>query len=339
MAEHLRIKLADPDSGYIDADRVTLQCYSSCARGLPASAEEWDISQLLIEGQPVQRETVVAYINAVSQHLNNQIVIEEQDGPPRSMKGLASLLAFADAVGTSRGLLLAVDAQVSGAELVAEVKLGDLDLELTASGCYFFPKSGMRLTCVSPSISLEERISSKTVATAGSAEEKKRLVQQFIEQVEALMHLALQLQLPQLQRMMQQCLSCNSCWDGSLLNTAEAMKAVVSARVMNAGTAAGCCALQEAVMNLSSMRLGTFGGGSLPHRHQLVRPLNLTAKQQQPMEFKAGLLEDYLCYRKGQVVDVTLDLFNSSVLNLQLDQDGSTPTPQFMHIALGRHFD
>ena len=61
----LRIKLAGASAEPIIADRCTLQCYSTCARGLPAAAEEWDLSQLLIEGQPVQRGTAVAYLNSV----------------------------------------------------------------------------------------------------------------------------------------------------------------------------------------------------------------------------------------------------------------------------------
>ena len=56
MAEDaLRIKLADADAQHLHADKLTLQCYSACARGLPAAAEEWDL--LLTEGQPVQRGT------------------------------------------------------------------------------------------------------------------------------------------------------------------------------------------------------------------------------------------------------------------------------------------
>lgn len=105
----LRIKLAIVDWGTADpleADRTILAAFSSCIRGLPAEADEWDISQLLIEGQPVQRQTVVAWLNmAYSQALDEPF--EQDTELDDSMAGLAQLLAFADAVGPTKGLLRA----------------------------------------------------------------------------------------------------------------------------------------------------------------------------------------------------------------------------------------
>jgi hypothetical protein len=52
------VKLADGDS--LAADLVLVRACSSCARGLPVDAIEWDLSGLLIDGTPVQRTTVQA---------------------------------------------------------------------------------------------------------------------------------------------------------------------------------------------------------------------------------------------------------------------------------------
>jgi hypothetical protein len=142
MADHITRLAADADDAGcpLVADKLTLQCFSSCARVLPAAAEEWDLSQLLLDGQPVQRSTVVCWLNAISQQCDNKPMFTDQpDSPARTMAGLAQLLAFADAVGTQEGLLAALDAQVSAAAaLVAEVQLGEQQLQLAADSCYYF---------------------------------------------------------------------------------------------------------------------------------------------------------------------------------------------------------
>lgn len=171
--EHLNIKYA-ADAAPLVTDRFSVQCYSSCARALPAAAEEWDLSQLLLEGQPVQRETVVSWLNAMSQHLNNEPMIgddPETDRPARSMASLAQLLAFADAVGTSRGLLLAIDAQVSaGAPLVAEVQMGEQQLQLAAdSYCCFSKDATLSMWCLHAGASTPQSWSQPPVQTKSSA--------------------------------------------------------------------------------------------------------------------------------------------------------------------------
>lgn len=43
--------------------REVLNVMSSCARGLPADAAQWDLSLLLVEGQPVHKQTVLSWVN------------------------------------------------------------------------------------------------------------------------------------------------------------------------------------------------------------------------------------------------------------------------------------
>jgi hypothetical protein len=305
-----------------------VQFYSTCAGGLPAAAEEWDLSQLLLESQPVQRSTVVFWLNAISQHGDDKPMFDEQPASTaHTMAGLAQLLAFADAVGTRRGLLLALDAQLSAAALVEKVQLGEQELQLAADSCYYFHESKpLDLRCFTAS-------GTQTVATAGSAEEKERMRQQFVQQVEALLYLAYKLQLPQLQRVLRRCISCNSNFANSLLDV-DAVRAVVSARVVDA--AAGCSAAQDTLLVINGSDLCGFS--SVLGRRQVLKPLDLSAAQKQPVQFKAELLEDLRCFKKGQIVHVELDLFGESRMTLHLQGAAAEgrATPFAVHLALGK---
>jgi hypothetical protein len=309
--EQLNIKYA-ADAAPLVADRFCVQCYSSCARGLPAAAEEWDISQLLPEGQPVQRETVVCWLNSVYGIVEGENLEYQEPSPSGSMAGLAQLLAFADAVGTSRGLLLVLDEKVSAAgSLVAEVQMGKQQLQLAADSCHVFYDMPLELCCLLPSTAKYCR-----VGTGDSAEEKEGLRQQFAQQVEALLYLAYKLQLPQLQQVVRQCISCNSCTDFSLLD-AEAMRAVASPRVLDA--AGGCGDAQRAFIASCGFELGAFAEDSWStSNRQLLRPLGLTPENHkvQPIKFSAELMRDLFCFKEGEVVNVELDLFKTSTVKL-----------------------
>jgi hypothetical protein len=61
----LRVVLAcqDAEESPILVDAALMRLCSSCAGGLPAEAATWDISNLVIDGQPVQRSTVIAWLD------------------------------------------------------------------------------------------------------------------------------------------------------------------------------------------------------------------------------------------------------------------------------------
>src|SRR5690349_9361448 len=122
--DSLQIKLAAADAGPIFADRTILAACSSCVRGLPADSEEWDISNLVVEGRAVEQHTVVAWLNAIYMQ-NLDVPVEQQEVMPASnMHEMALLLAFADAVGCSRFLLSSLVGDLD--ELVAEVQMEQL---------------------------------------------------------------------------------------------------------------------------------------------------------------------------------------------------------------------
>jgi hypothetical protein len=64
---HISIRLADNIT--LSAKANILRSCSSCAEGLPADAQEWDLSQLLVEGEPVTKGTVVAWLNSACQRI------------------------------------------------------------------------------------------------------------------------------------------------------------------------------------------------------------------------------------------------------------------------------
>jgi hypothetical protein len=126
----LRLQLADdaPDKPPLEAPLVLLRASCSCARGPPRDSDTWDLSNLLIDGKPVSRDTVTAWLNVVYT-LHEDVPFEEvQPVAAASATRLYQLLAFADAVGSSRGV---VKACLVGLEQLAfEVKVGDKEVKV-----------------------------------------------------------------------------------------------------------------------------------------------------------------------------------------------------------------
>jgi hypothetical protein len=80
------------------------------------------------------------------------------------------------------------------------------------------------------------------------------------------------------------------------------------------------------------------GFSSVLGRRQVLKPLDLSAAQKQPVQFKAELLEDLRCFKKGQIVHVELDLFGESRMTLHLQGAAAEgrATPFAVHLALGK---
>jgi len=75
---------------------------STCVKGLPPT-DTWDLSSLLIEGKPVERAVVVAWLEAVyarSLYDNGSLQQEENQ-----QLDAVALLLFADAVGSRRRVI------------------------------------------------------------------------------------------------------------------------------------------------------------------------------------------------------------------------------------------
>jgi hypothetical protein len=77
------------------------------------------------------------------------------------------------------------------------------------------------------------------------------------------------------------------------------MRDVLSARVVDA--AAGCGAAQDTLIASSSSELCAFIAGE--HWREVLKPLDLKAAQQEPLKFKAEVVEEFFSYKKGQTED------------------------------------
>jgi hypothetical protein len=228
----LRIKLAssnETDSADIVADRFLLDFWSSCARGLPADAAEWDLSQLLVEGKAVERSTVVAWLNAAHQITHLKDFEQQQDNPAVNMTGLVELLGFADAVGSSRGLLHACLANLS------QLKC---DVRTSSAGAYYLldPATAYQwvqrmvasqvlrylAACGNPLVQ---------VVSADTPEQRISFMQLVLTPIESLLYLSYKLQLPALESKLQTFISINSSRTYMLY---DCLDEVVSARVLDA---------------------------------------------------------------------------------------------------------
>jgi hypothetical protein len=99
--QQLNIRLAN-ESEVFGVDASLMRACSSIARGLPAEAAVWDLSNLLIDGQPVQCSTVIRWLNCCYIALHGRTF----DGRPvnelwqPTAAELFQLLAFADSIGS-----------------------------------------------------------------------------------------------------------------------------------------------------------------------------------------------------------------------------------------------
>lgn len=191
----LRIKLADAGSiieSDIVVDRETVMYWSSCAKGLPETAGEWDLSQLLIEGKPVQRSTVIAWLNAIF----NMVYSKQFEhlgpfapDPCADAAGLAQLLAFADAVGSPRGLVVAFLLQLS--ELKFTVTWDNIVVKLSAVGRSYWRRDNstvLRTSWGDQSVT--------DCVTLPNFQARTVLIQQAAAATESVLLLAYKLQLP-----------------------------------------------------------------------------------------------------------------------------------------------
>jgi len=92
-----------PDGQRIPAHREAMQFDVGCVKELPPT-DTWDLSSLLIEGKPVERAVVVAWLEALYQdsNLDNGSLQPEED---QQQPDPVRLLLFADAVGSSRRII------------------------------------------------------------------------------------------------------------------------------------------------------------------------------------------------------------------------------------------
>ncbi len=179
----LWLKLADGGER-LPAHSQLVRMASSVAKGLPPGSDEWDLSGLVIEGHPVGRSVVIAWLAAAYPELEG--VEEAGEAPP-----LADLLAFADAVGSARHVLRACCARWPCRELTVQVG-DDETLTLQLDGrFYYWDVESEKISCGT--------LDSATLVRDDTTREEWEAVRaQAGAQLERLLFLALKLDLPDL---------------------------------------------------------------------------------------------------------------------------------------------
>jgi hypothetical protein len=187
------IKLADAS---LPADFTALRACSSCARGLPADAQEWDISGLQVDGQPVSRATAEAWLACVDSVLGGSPLDGSKKEQLSTATGLQQLLLFADAVGSVGGVLNVCLSELQNLKML--VKVGSEIIEL----CMGRDAGGYRVDDITGSrdlhmATLYDDIDTECVKFANNKEELD-FRQQVATQTEALLYVGHLLQQSQL---------------------------------------------------------------------------------------------------------------------------------------------
>jgi hypothetical protein len=136
----MHIRVAAGES--LEAESFVLRSFSDCARNLPPAAEEWDVSGLLLDGQPFSRDTVACWLSCVYSTVEGIQELTAQDIQQLStVTGLTQLLAFADAVGSRPSLYRVACSQLPQLQFVVQPSECASKLEMPVGGCtYCFEK-------------------------------------------------------------------------------------------------------------------------------------------------------------------------------------------------------
>jgi hypothetical protein len=171
----------------LEAEAHLARLFSAVARQLPET-DEWDLSGLLVDGQPVSRATVVAWLNAAYQHAYGTHYEQQEDSPVHSVERLYSLLAFADAVNSTEPLLKACCAGLQHLQLHVQLgqQQGQQLVSLETDGRAYVFAAGQ--LCESASVGVVAPVPG--VSAAASVEQQDAFNHQAAAQTEQLLWLA-----------------------------------------------------------------------------------------------------------------------------------------------------
>jgi hypothetical protein len=275
---------------------------SSVASGLPDTGDEWDLSGLLVDGQPVSRATAVAWLNAAYQAVREQDFEQQNDSPVCSVDGLYRLLSFADAVGSTKPLLRACCSQLQSMKLHAQ--LGQQQVALATDGTSYYINSVSHMLLRQPDFS-KVGVPIEEAPAAASAEEQQAFKQQVAAQTEQLLWLAHKLQLQPLLQHLGRFVHALSQFYTSLL--CDVLNDVFTRRVVEAAGVAGLPGGKQMLMNELLGEVFRLTDSSIT---------GLAEEQRQPLRFEAALPSTLSGFPRGAKVAVELDLFGKSTMTL-----------------------
>lgn len=233
---------------------------------------------------------------------------EAADNPARTFEGLYRLLAFADAVDSTDGVLQRMMADVSGLQLHAQ--LGEQQLVLCpGEGNYLIV--GLQLCCFQCGGDRYTNIGEP----AASSEQAHAFKQQVAAQTEQLLWLTYKMQLEALlQRLHAFVQSCCLYQDYVLRDMVDA---VFTPRVLEAAGASGMAASRQALVDSVLMQQVVFKKAVLSAQAAVLKPINLSSKKQELLQFEATVRESSLFgIPTATNVRVELDLFGASTMQV-----------------------
>ncbi|WIA41200.1 hypothetical protein OEZ86_004815 [Tetradesmus obliquus] len=313
--QKLRLRLActtepgKPAATPLDADEQLVRLLSLVARALPEGGE-WDLSGLLLDGQPVSRAVVVAWLNAAYQQAYGEdFEAQEPDQDPAcSVQGLYMLLSFADAVDSTKPLLRACCSQLQRLQLHAQLGQQQVGLDTSEIGYFFHSNAKLHRQ----PILTKPGTPMPAAPDAASAEQQAAFKQQVAAQTEQLLWLAHRLQLQPLVQHMHSCVWAMSFFPETVLQ--ELYDDIFTPRVLEAAGVASLPGGRQMLINSVRGELLTLAD-SYDFGPANLRPIGLSQEQQQPLKFNA-VVACITVDNQGATIAVELDLFGESLIKL-----------------------
>jgi hypothetical protein len=208
---------------FLSANSYVLRCYSMCARHLPPESTVWDLSSLVVEGRPPTYDVVASWLDVVHMVHEGDLTPEWGEGKANldTLDGVCQLLAFADAVGSSRGVIKACLRVCKLQSLVMPYEVENGSLSLIMDGrCYACSAAG---GCV-----ITHHITNSPNGTSAvyypttspfsiTAEQRAQLVITLGDQLERAAYLGYKLQLQPLQYLVTSVISSTTLFKDALL--------------------------------------------------------------------------------------------------------------------------
>ena len=282
------------------AGSSVLRTFSDSARGLPANSEEWDVSGLLLDGQPFSRDTVSCWLSSAHSAVDGLEELGPQDIQHLStVTGLTQVLGFADAVGSCVSLLKAACSQLQQLKFVVQLPEQVLELSVTGRAYFWLDKQLSRYDL-------------DKICTVGflldSDEQLRDVQQQVAQQLSALLLLGHMLWLHPLLDLLHQFTMLNARPDQNYLLSGVAGFVFTDA-VLDAALGSSTLSKELYISSVMSQPFSltphAFGHSSLL---QPVGPMSYDTSNSVLM-FDAELMRDFDGGRAGETVEVELDLF------------------------------
>jgi hypothetical protein len=309
------IKLADAS---LPADLAALRVFSSCARGLPVDAQEWDLSGLQVDGQSVSRATVEAWLACVDSVVAGSPLDLISTPLLKTAKGLQQLLLFADAVGSVGGVLNACLSGLEDLYMPMEVGSETVNLYMCNSAAGYRVDEEVPGKLVLCSATLLDNTWGE-IGTFSCEDQEVEFCQQVASQTAALLYVGHRLQLPQLlQTLHSFVFRCHVLPDG-IFNAY--VPEVFTERVLAAAVGSNQLSRDTYVTSVLTQPCSAHGGVGL---HQLLRSVQNPqfCSSRRELCWDAQLAEDFFGCVEGSELYVQLDMLGPRAPAIRFGEDG-----------------